>query len=476
MKTTSIRLRLILWNIGILALVLTAFGISIRYAVEANISRNIDEHLMRSAHRAQGDFEWHYPLWVKNPPPPRPNFPRPHQSGSPDPLSLLHPRILDRNEQPFSFFRGSDPQPWSQTAFDRSLRGVESYANIRVGNVPVRVYSVPLHYGTQVIGVAQVVNPLTDVQEGVNRVTRALLTLIPLALLIAGIGGAFLTDRALRPVREITQAAEQIEAANLSARLPVAGRDEFSELASTFNGMLARLEGAFSRLEQAYEQQRRFTADASHELRTPLTVIKAHTSLAMSGQTTLDEYRQAIVSIDKASDRTNRLVQDLLLLARSDAGQREIPLCPVRLSKVLDHASEVLRHRDTHIVTVVVEPPQLQVLGDADALVRLFSNLLENAARHTPQGGHITLKGQAEGKVALVTVADTGEGIPPEHLPYIFERFYRVDEARSRAQGGTGLGLAICQGIVHAHDGTISVQSELGQGTTFSVTLPLAKI
>ena len=250
------------------------------------------------------------------------------------------------------------------------------------------------------------------------------------------------------------------------------GKDEFSELAGTFNGMLGRLELAFTRLGQALEQQRRFTADASHELRTPLTIIKANTSLALEEERSNAEYRRALEAADRAADATNRIVQDLLLLARGDAGQLRMELRPLHINEVLERAVEAFESFSTAPIAREWTEPSLLVPGDSHHLLRLFSNLLENAVRHTPPTGRITVTAGAEGDSAVVRITDTGEGIPPEHLPHVCERFYRVDAARARRHGGTGLGLAICQSIAEAHHGSLAIESVVGLGTTVIVRLP----
>jgi heavy metal sensor kinase len=336
----------------------------------------------------------------------------------------------------------------------------------------MRLLSVAVREDEQVTGVLQIATPLTAVYAELARLSGTLLTLFPLALLVAALGGAFLTEHALHPVRQITQAAAQIGVSDLSERLPVQGKDEFSELAATFNGMLGRLERAFTQLAQTLEQQRRFTADASHELRTPLTVIKANTSLALEEERSNAEYRRALEAADRAADTTTRIVQDLLLLARGDAGQLQLEQRPVCLKELLERALEPFRRPEFASIAIDFPQPCLAVPGDSHRLLRLFSNLLENAARHTPAAGHITVTARADGESAIVRVRDTGEGIAPEHLPHVCERFYRVDTARARRHGGTGLGLAICQSIVEAHGGTLTLESVVGKGTTVTVRLP----
>ncbi len=450
----SIRGRLTLWNVGVLALTLAVLGAALHYTLKANLMRGADRDLARFADRAQR-IAAVLPAAL----------PRPLNPSDRNPYG---PRFLTVTGKPFS--PTSETTPWDSQTFAQSVQGRSLYSTATLSGEPVRIYSVPLRQGEKIIGVAQVARPLAEEYAEVRRVTRTLLTLIPLALLIAGGGGAFLTSRALRPVRQITQAAGQIGAGDLSERLPVTGQDEMAELARTFNGMLGRLEEAFVRLTQAYEQQQRFTADASHELRTPLTTIKANTSLALLAPHS-DTDRRALEAIDKAADRTIRLVQDLLLLARADAGEMRLSSSPLRVQDLLAEVQEAAPASGPKVVVDVAEPA-LTLFGDAEALGRLLGNLVANAARHTPPEGWITLRGFAAGERVLLQVADTGEGIAPEHLAHLGERFYRVDAARSGAQGGTGLGLAICRSIAEAHGGVLTLESVVGQGTTATVRLP----
>jgi heavy metal sensor kinase len=497
LSLNSVRVRLTLWNVSVLALGLIGMGVIFSVSIRASVSAAVDRKLGQRAHHMQqrvsdrpqrmshlvDDASAHGdslrngvgtsrqtpsavpPFFAPAPPP---------GSSSDDPFGDLRPRVFDTQGKFLMPPGGSSSSPeklWSMTAFRRSLQGEQSYVTVQDGADQVRVLSVPLYIDGKIAAVAQFGNSMTHIREDQLRVTRTLLTLIPGVLLIAGLGGAFLTNRALRPVRRITLAAGRIEAENLSRRLPVSGNDEFADLAETFNGMLSRLQTAFERQEEAFEQQRRFTADASHELRTPLTIIKANTSLALTGQRTVADYRQTLSAVDTAADRMNRIVQDLLLLARSDAGQLGYELAPTSLVPVLNQAAASLQNREHAAVSLAVSPESLMVRGNADALVRLFSNLLENAARYTPPEGRITISAEELGGAVVIKVKDTGEGIAPEHLPHVMERFYRAEAARSRVHGGTGLGLSICRSIVEAHGGEMSLDSVAGKGTTVRVTL-----
>jgi heavy metal sensor kinase len=307
--------------------------------------------------------------------------------------------------------------------------------------------------------------PLSEMERAAHSLDITLLTTIPLVLLIAGLGGAFLTDRAMRPVRHITRTADQIGAEDLSQRLPVGSEDEFSQLANTFNAMLGRLETSFA-------QQRRFTADASHELKSPLTVIKANASLALRSPRSADEYVRRIEAIDKASNHMRVLVDDLLLLARADEGRLAADKEPISLSEVLQEAVDSTHRPDAAHVTLTLPDRPMTIIGDRHELLRVFGNLIENALRYTPQCGSVIVSASDEGIALCVSVEDTGEGIAAEHIPHLGERFYRVEASRARTHGGSGLGLAICRSIIEAHHGDITFRSQVNVGTTVVVTLP----
>ena len=461
---TTVRTRLTLWNVSILALVLIILGGSLRYLVRVNLLAGIDSELKERAHGFAVGWKEHS---EKGPP----RFPGSRGRGRDD-GDRGRPRFLSLTETPGD----SSDKPLDKQALDRVRADrQEHYSTITVDNDIYRIFSLPLRdRQTQLKGVCQMPFRLTDIERGFSALDATLMALFPIALIVAGIGGAFLTDRALRPVRHITQATDQIEAQNLSGRLSVTGRDEFSDLALRFNRMLERLETAF-------ERQRRFTADASHELRTPLSIIKASTSLALDDDAkSTDAYRKTLRSIDSAADRMSRIVQDLLFLARSDAGQLPLSQNLISVDSVLQRVIETLPehgdHADEPRVTLEITNESLCVRGDIHHLSRALGNLVENALRHTPPDGVVSLSVQAVADPALVliTVQDTGEGIAPEYLPRLFERFYRADEGRARPRGSTGLGLAIVKTIIESHGGAIGIQSTVGQGTTVTVTLPAA--
>ena len=334
----------------------------------------------------------------------------------------------------------SDYRPWDMDGFTAAAHGKEPYANIVYGVAPMRLLSVPLKHGDTIAGVVQIAAPLGQLNRDIAGLTRTLLLVLPLSLLVAVVAGIFLTDRALRPVKEMTHAASEIRADQLSRRLPVSGADEFDELASTFNRALERVETAFIDRERAIAQLRRFTADASHELRTPLTTIKANTGVALTDSEPSAEHVHSLRQIDRAADRMTALVQDLLLLARSDAGQLSLDLEAVSLPEVVREAIDCLPQSPHAPIKVAAAGPEPLVCGDFDHLRRLFLNLLQNSVLHTPHDGGITVAIEERGNRARVTVSDTGCGILPEHLPHLGQPFYRADAGRNRKQGGAGFG------------------------------------
>ena len=307
-----------------------------------------------------------------------------------------------------------------------------------------------------------------DIGEALNGLIRTLVIAVPLTLLVAGGGGVFLAKRALKPVDQITRTAHEIEESDLSRRIPVQSRDELGRLAFTLNQMIERLERAFKRQQQ-------FTSDASHELRTPLAIIQAESTLALKKERPANEYKHSLGVVSHESKHMSRVIDQLLTLARADSGTEHLAFHEISLSGLLAGlgADLELLCREKGLELRLELADSLFVSGDESRLRELFLNLVDNAIRYTPSGGTVSFSLRREGEMAVVGVADTGIGIPEEDMPFIFERFYRVDKARSRPEGGAGLGLAICKHIAEAHGGTIEVESKVGEGSTFLVRLPL---
>ena len=296
-----------------------------------------------------------------------------------------------------------------------------------------------------------------------------LLTAIGAGVLVVGLAGGWLVSlRAVRPIRAITTIAQEISASNLSRRIPA------DEVQSELGSLAAVLNEMFARLDAAFQQQVRFTADASHELRTPLSVIHTHVQLALSRERSADEYRKTIETCQRASGRMKDLVDSLLLLAGADAGRLMLNRQRVDLRAVVENCIAMvapLAEARGVVIEGDLRPAELTV--DPSRVTQVTTNLLTNAIRYNRRDGCVTVSLKMNDTEAVLTISDTGLGIPVENQPHIFERFYRVDKARSREEGGSGLGLAICKTIVEAHGGAITFRSEPGQGTTFEVRLPL---
>jgi heavy metal sensor kinase len=281
----------------------------------------------------------------------------------------------------------------------------------------------------------------------------------------------FLSRRILAPIEQMTGAADRISASNLSERIDEPGaKSELGRLAQVLNRM-------FGRLEASFERQASFTADASHELRTPISVVVAQSELALASPRSHAEYQEALEACYRAAKRMEALVEGLLTLARMDAGQPENHQESVDLRAVVESSVVLLQPlADQKQVELTCDLQTVQVAGDAARLGQVVANLVSNAVTYNREGGRVRLQLVAEGHQAILTVSDTGIGIGETDLPRVFERFYRVDKARTGNRGGVGLGLAICREIVRRHGGTIDVASVIGEGTTVTVRLPLRSL
>ena len=343
------------------------------------------------------------------------------------------------------------------------------------GPYPIRVLTFPLKAGGRTTSVLQIGMSLESLMLARRNFFYALATMVPLAVVLASGGGWLLARRARRPVDLMTETARRIGAERLGQRLAGADvEDELGRLARTLNEMLARLEAAFS-------EMRRFSADASHELRTPLTVLKGEIEVALRSERDSAEYQRVLVSALDEVERMTRLVEDLLLLCRADAGALRFERERVELDRLVEEGckqGEFLgRGRGVQVSLRSLEP--LVVEGDGQKLQQVLLNLVDNAVKYTPAGGHVGVGLRQSSAApdrrpgAEIFVQGDGIGIQPDAIPHLFDRFYRADPARSRDGSGAGLGLCIAKTIAEAHGGTITVTSALGAGSTFTVHLPL---
>lgn len=343
---------------------------------------------------------------------------------------------------------------------------VESYNLVTKGSTQLRVYSAPLGSPDMpgpkyYIQVAR----LLDTYEQLNRVMLIALLFMFVAATGSLVIAALLTPRLFRPLEDIATVARQITRADdLSRRVPYSNRaDEIGDLARAFNQTLERL-------ERLFRTQQRLLADVSHELRTPLTSIRGNLDL-MRHMGEGDS--ESLAVIQDELERMTRLVGDLLLLARADSGGLPMQRQPVELDNILFEVYRQVSVPQPKVKVELVEVDQVMVFGDPDRLKQLILNLTDNAIKYTPAGGKVSLSLSKKAGWSQLEITDTGIGIPAENLSHIFERFYRVDKARTRSQGGSGLGLSIAKWIAQAHGGAIRVTSNVGEGTSFIVTLPV---
>lgn len=396
---------------------------------------------------------------------------------------VLNPTTFDDDEGDEEFFRLLDTEgvtislapalldenQLSRAVVNAGLRGQTTFNTVSIDDDPVRVITTPVRAGDRVVGVLQVGLSRENVQEDLFELISALSIAAPFVLAAALAIGYFLAARALAPVAAITARAASINARDLSARLDLQlPDDELGRLAKTFDGMLGRIEDAF-------ERQRRFTGDAAHELRTPLSLMRSEVDLALARPRSPAEYQAALTSLESDLQRLTGLVGTLLELARSDTGALELEKGEIDVVELIDLVREQFSSTaESASVEIVADVRPCTVVADEDRILQVLVNLVDNALNHTPRGGRVTL-GCAplpgDGGVRI-WVADTGHGIAPEHIPRLFDRFYRVDTGRTRSQGGTGLGLSISKAIVEAHNGTISASSTPGFGANFQVILP----
>jgi two-component system OmpR family sensor kinase len=464
----SIRLRLTIWYTAVLVATLLVFGTALYSVLSLTLQRAVDAQLEGIADRVVESTRV-LPLFN---------------------LRLLELPELNVFAAPGVFVQvvdadtlrvarrsdnlGDAALPLAPELLALPLGGEVDRRTVTVQETRLRLLSVPLRVDADLVAVLQVGASLSEVDTALRQLLVVLAAGGAIAVVVSAGLGAWLARTALRPIDQIAQTALQISRAeDLSRRLEdTEPADEVGRLRATFNEML-------NRLETLFRTQRRLIGDVSHELRTPLTTIRGNVDLLRRGAANDPEARRAALSaIECEVERMSRLVADLLLLAQADAGV-EIERKPVELDTLLLDVYRQAQVMADGVQVRLGHEDQAAVQGDVDRLRQLLLNLVDNALKYTPAGGKVTLSLEHDAAWVRVTVDDTGIGIPADALepgpnghPLIFERFYRVDGARSRALGGTGLGLSIAQWIATAHGGRITVRSELGQGSTFTLWLP----
>jgi heavy metal sensor kinase len=457
----SVRTRLTLWHAAVLALSLIAFAFVVYYAAAAIFYERQDESLRSTAETVASayveEFEETHSL---------------ERAGQIVLSELVFPnryvQVTDNVGRPIASTRNiSDidlpiPSPALSQARQRGLSLV-TVKGLRVAIVPLS--------SDQERGFATVAEPLSVIDDGLRRLRRDFYAGVPLILLLASAGGYFLARKSLSPIASMNLQTQHITAQRLSSRLDVDNpRDELGRLATTINDLLTRLETSF-------KEQQRFIADASHELRTPLAVLRGETEVALNKPRTVPEYQESLSLIKDEAERLSRIVEDLFMLARQPM---DAPMAflkePLSLNETVrdcSRAAQVLAIRKGVQLNTESDSRSIILSGDHELLRRMILNLLDNAVKYTPEGGEISVVLARHNGNARISVRDTGVGISQADQAHVFDRFFRVDKARSRVLGGAGLGLSIVAWIVESHGGKIDLESSPGKGSLFTVELPL---
>lgn len=341
----------------------------------------------------------------------------------------------------------------------------------REGEQSLRLLSYPLLEDGKLSGVIQIGQELGPLQETVEELRLIFLVVGPFAIFWLCIGCWLLAERLLAPIIEVTEAAQGITADNLSKRLPLGNhQDELGQMVNSLNQMLDRIDKSFRRVRQ-------FSGDASHELRTPLTILRGETEVTLRWAKTPEEFRDMLKSNMEEIDRMERIIESLLTLAKSEVGELTLEMKSLSLSDLVQDLylqSRILSEAKNIDVEMILNvEKEIRIRGDELRLRQMFLNLISNGIKYTSENGRLQIALAQESDYARVDIIDTGIGIAAEHLPHIFDRFYRVDKARNRMDGGTGLGLSIVKWIVEAHGGSITVSSQPEKGSSFSVRLPI---
>ena len=467
----TVRGRLTLWYVSALALILVLFGIAVYVMLSRALHRRVD-HALASTIEISITSLTHDTQEGQSP----------QSAAQSTAAELSHPQqsmmIFDDGGQLLATHPGEEELhiqlPERQIIPDADVYLYTLSANVQAKQnhrLAVRRVTIPPANTPYIIVASQPLKPVEDELESLREI---LYFAAPLVLLAAGFGGWFLARQGLAPVTAMARSARQIGAGNLEKQLPVVNpRDELGQLATTFNDLLGRLNSAF-------EEQRRFMADASHELRNPLSVMSTAAGVTLKKEHRAEEeYREALQIVAEQTRRLSRIVNDMFMLARADSGQYPLRKRTLYLNDLLEEVARAgaVLAADRSATVEVTNVPEAAFHGDQDLLRQMLLNLVDNAVKVTPANGAVKLGLDRRDREYLLSVADAGPGIPAEARQHIFERFYRADRTRTRAEdGGAGLGLAIARWIARAHDGDIELEDSAatGTGTKFIVRLPIA--
>ena len=468
----KIRFRLTLWYFSVTLLILLLFSLGIYLAMQRVLFRSLDQDLAEIAdvvEQSYNDSLATFDILQLD-------------SERTDPFLDYYLVIYNRHKE--EIFRSALAEQISlQVPF--SLPGDPERETLKIflshpvprlhpgkkGEIAFRAINRELVYRGRSLGWITVARPIEQLEESLHRLLQVLLIAILIVVALIGVSGYLLTRKALAPVDVIARRANQISHSNLNRRIEGVSRgDELGTLAETLNNLLERL-------ERAFESQQRFMADAAHELKTPLSVLRAHWEEELNNPELSLPMKEKLARDVETVSRLTHLINNLLLLSRTEKIQEDFDFASLRLDEVLNEvvadAAILAEMKEQRLLTDSWE--ELTLHGDRTRLYQLFFNIVDNAVKYTQPEGEIRIRLRREGNQAVVEIQDNGPGIPPEDLPHIFERFYRVKKDRARQTGGSGLGLSICQLIARVHGGRIEVESEPGKGSLFRIRLPLRK-
>jgi len=491
MNFKSISFKLQLFNICLLGIVLSVFIFIIYSIVSHILTSSVDDRLVENAFEAQARYEG---FNLKFRTAERGNngrtvelSPLPRKSAPPPDFNRFNTIFDEEGNAVYHLGRSLDVLSsavpvFDETAFKKTLEtGEPKFSTIKHEDNYGQIIITRVYYmrflKDQKMMIVQSAAPYDEVAIAAHSMFIMMIILLPFGLIIAYVAGSIFTHRTLGPINDICREAKNLNPNDLSLRLPISGNDEFTELSTTVNDMLAKVEESYNKLEKSYNREKRFTSDVSHELRTPLTALKAQSSLAREVSLTEEEYKEAIEVIDNSVNKTINIINDLLLLARSDSGQMVLKFNDINIAELLDDVISTLPPiKEEYKINVDIAEDVLDITADYTALYRLFTNIMTNSIKYTDSGGtiNIEVKPADDNDNMVFIFADNGIGISEHDLEHITERFYRVDKARTNVDiSGTGLGLAISKSIVGAHKGKLEFSSELGYGTTVNIILPI---
>jgi len=448
----NLRIRLTVWYISLLAAILALFCTYLYWQFGKTLLKQVDTHLKVTASEIIISLQQknNYPIFE--------DYLHSDQSSN----NIINANLVVR-------LIGDDGQIWDEIGRSKNLTkfipkqvGMNS---IKYQNNYWRIYSQNIYYHQQK-GWIQVAESLEEITKAKEHLLTIMLLGLPLMLVIASFGGFFLTSSSLLPIQKIIRTAEAIRPNEINRRINYSGSlDEVGRLAMTLDRMLERIQGAF-------ENERRFTANASHELRTPLTVMKGRIEVTLSRERNIADYKNTLNDLEKEVNRLIRITDGLLLLTHLE--QTTLNTQSVNIDNLLEILIESFQPRaEEKSITLTDDiSPDLIILGDSDYITSLFMNLLDNAFKYTPRNGKVVVEAWKEENQVCIMITNNGQGIPQEALPYLFQRFYRVENDIDKHRSGVGLGLAIAEEIVRLHKGTITVDSQPFNYTGFKVSLP----